>query len=102
MRPPHLAPSAASRKLSELGVRGVFASLFDQRPSSPKATRGRVRTPKVPRLRDETQRRVAPLENISAVEARKKIISLLSQRLLDQPVLSVRMAGHIPRGRRNS
>src|SRR5882724_11513054 len=41
MRPPHLARSA-------LGVRGVFASLFDQRPSPPKATRGRVRTPKVP------------------------------------------------------
>ena len=40
------AGSAPSRKLSELGVRGVFASLFDQRPSPAKATRGRVRTPK--------------------------------------------------------
>ena len=57
MRPRHLAlparlcaGSAASRKLSELGVRGVFASLFDQRPSPTKATRGRVGTPKVPRL----------------------------------------------------
>src|SRR5437867_1443843 len=29
---------------------------FDQRPSPTKATRGRVGTPKVPRLRDETQR----------------------------------------------
>src|SRR6266481_9784985 len=38
------AGSAASRKLSELGVRGVFASLFDQRPSPPKATRGRSHT----------------------------------------------------------
>src|SRR5213594_4413564 len=51
MRPRHLAlparlcaGSAASRKLSELGVRGVFASLFDQRPSPPKATRGRPHT----------------------------------------------------------
>src|SRR5439155_21013993 len=31
-------------KLSELGVRGVFASLFDQRPSPAKATRGRPHT----------------------------------------------------------
>src|SRR5213080_2926977 len=38
------AGSAASRKLSELGVRGVFASLFDQRPSPTKATRGRPHT----------------------------------------------------------
>src|SRR5882724_2492916 len=51
MRPRHLAlparlcaGSAASRKLSELGVRGVFASLFDQRPSPTKATRGRPHT----------------------------------------------------------
>src|SRR5438093_11571603 len=51
MRPRHLAlparlcaGSAASRTLSELGVRGVFASLFDQRPSLPKATRGRPHT----------------------------------------------------------
>src|SRR5206468_5263369 len=37
MRPWDLARSA-------LGVRGVFASLFDQRPSPPKATRGRPHT----------------------------------------------------------
>src|SRR5438876_1033389 len=41
---PAAAGSAASRKLSELGVRGVFASLFDQRPSPAKATRGRPHT----------------------------------------------------------
>ena len=52
---PAVAGSAASRKLSELGVRGVFASLFDQRPSPAKsdartpAHGGQaVRTPKVP------------------------------------------------------
>jgi hypothetical protein len=53
----HFARSAASRKISELGVRGVFASLFDQGASFPKSdSPRRARTPKVPRLRDETQR----------------------------------------------
>jgi hypothetical protein len=37
------AGSAASRKLSELGVRGVFASLFDQGGCSPKSD-ARTRT----------------------------------------------------------
>src|SRR6266478_6449089 len=37
------AGSAASRKLSELGVRGVFASLFDQGACSPKGD-ARTRT----------------------------------------------------------
>src|SRR5438552_11032158 len=41
---PAMAGSAASRKLSELEVRGVFASLVDQRPSPAKATRGRPHT----------------------------------------------------------
>src|SRR5438876_7365270 len=41
---PAVAGSAASRKLSELEVRGVFASLVDQRPSPAKATRGRPHT----------------------------------------------------------
>jgi len=48
MRPRHLARSAASRKVSELGVRGVFASLFDQRPSPPKSdarTRAHSKSP---------------------------------------------------------
>src|SRR5438552_17635770 len=41
---PAMAGTAASRKLSELEVRGVFASLVDQRPSPAKATRGRPHT----------------------------------------------------------
>src|SRR5947207_5839605 len=51
------AGSAASRKLSELGVGGVFAPLFDQEACFPKSdSPRRARTPKVPRLRDKTQR----------------------------------------------
>src|SRR6266705_12949 len=50
------AGSAASRKLSELGG-GVFASLFDQGVCFPKSdSPRRARTPKVPPLRDKTQR----------------------------------------------
>ena len=45
-------------EVSELGVRGVFASLFDQGACSPKSdSPRRARTPRVPPLRDGTHER---------------------------------------------
>src|SRR5437016_13430413 len=56
MCPWHFALPARLCAGSALGVRGVFASLFDQGGCSPKSdSPRRARTPTIPRLRDETQ-----------------------------------------------